>query len=107
MDQELKAYLEGMEERIKQLISDTASRADERFDTVERRIDSLASRLDRVETNLGAVALQTTGFNKSLADHDRLIQGILATQSAEQRAFDALAKQLREHRHENGGAPKQ
>jgi hypothetical protein len=104
---------DAMEERVKQLISDNMDRVDkrfdvlekrigERFDTVDRRIENVASRLDRVETNLNAVVMQTIGFNKSLADHDRLIQGALATQSAMHKAFDAMAKELREHRHTNG-----
>jgi hypothetical protein len=102
-DNELNDRFSGVAE----LIRDVANRIDQRFDAIEQRIDSLVSRLDRVETNLGAVILQTTGFNKSLADHDRLIQGALATQSAQLRAFDALSRELREHKHGNGSSPAQ
>jgi hypothetical protein len=119
-DEELRknfaAIAEEMKERfnsVGDLVSAVAAHTDQRiddlredmkkrFDGIEQRIDSLVSRLDRVETNLGAVILQTTGFNKSLADHDRLIQGALATQGAQQKAFEAVVKQLREHKHGNG-----
>jgi hypothetical protein len=100
-DQELSKRFDGVAE----LVRNVANLIDQRFDAVEQRIDAVTSRLDRMENMLNGVAMQTVGFNKSLADHDRLIQGALATQSAQIRAIDALAKELREHKHTNGSSP--
>jgi SMC interacting uncharacterized protein involved in chromosome segregation len=106
MDQELKTYLEGMEERIKDLMSDNMGRVDARFDTIEQRVGSLEKQLARVESNTAGMQIQMGGMSRSLAEHDQMFREIQATQHAERVAFDALAKQLREHRHDNGGAQK-
>lgn len=38
-----------------------------RFDLVDQRFEALERRLDRMDTHVGAVFLETSGLNKSLA----------------------------------------
>jgi hypothetical protein len=60
---------------VAELVSAVAARTDQRIDglreNMEKRFDTLASRLERMENMLiiNGVAMQTVGFNKSLADH--------------------------------------
>jgi chromosome segregation ATPase len=103
-DDELRERFDAVEERIKQLISDVAERIDQRFDIIDRRFEAVNTRLERLETNVNVVMMQTQTYNQSLADHDRQIASFLATQSAIQKTLEALAKQLREHKHGNGSS---
>ena len=122
MDLDLRDYLaqmeerttkrfEAMEERVKQLISDTANRTDERFDWVQKRFDTvdseirlLSSRIDRLDGNIGVMMTHLSVINKGLTDHDQQIAGTLSTQTAMQKALNALADRLRDHRHDNGSS---
>jgi soluble cytochrome b562 len=83
-DEELKKYLEGMEERLiertrdmqKEVLrpmldaavesigtdfSDLRSEMGRRFDLVGQRFDALELRMDRMDTHIGAVLLETAG----------------------------------------------
>ena len=108
MDEELKKYLEGMEERLiertrdmqKEVLrpmldaavesigtdfSDLRSEMGRRFDLVGQRFDALELRMDRMDTHIGAVLLETAGVSKSLTVGERLDTAMSATQSAQSR----------------------
>ena len=83
---------------VEDLIRDVAGRIDQRFDALHARIDGLPiymdqqftminSRLDRVETNIVL-------FNRAIADHDRVITGMLGTQEAQRRAIDTQQRAI-------------
>jgi cell pole-organizing protein PopZ len=117
-DEELKKYLEGMEERLiertrdmqKEVLrpmldaavesigtdfSDLRSEMGRRFDLVDQRFDALERRVDRMDTHIGAVLLETAGVSKSLTAGECLDTAMSATQSAQQKAIDDLAARLR------------
>jgi hypothetical protein len=75
--------------------SDLRSEMGRRFDLVDQRFDALELRMDRMDTHIGAVLLETAGVSKSLTAGERLDTAMSATQSAQQKAIDDLAARLR------------
>ena len=85
--QDLTEALDRAVEAITANISDLREELLRRLDTIERRTE-------RMEMNLHAVMLQTTGMSKSLTDAERLDSSFAAQLSAQQRAIDDLYTQL-------------
>jgi chromosome segregation ATPase len=86
-------------------LSDLRQEINARFDRVDQRLDTIERRTERMETNLGALLMQTAGMSKSLTDAERIDSAMAATQAAQQRAIDQLAQRVaRLERQANPGA---
>jgi hypothetical protein len=68
-------------------ISDVRTEILARFESVDRR-------LERIETNVAAIQLQTMGMSKSLTDAERIDSRILAIQSEQQKSVGDLYAKL-------------
>jgi chromosome segregation ATPase len=87
---DLKAALEGFAAALIGNLSDLREEMQRRFAEVEKRLDTIDRRTDRMETQIHSVVLQTAGMSRSRTEGERFDSHFAATQAAQQRAIDDL-----------------
>ena len=61
---------------------------------MNRRSEAVELHLDRIDTRLGAISLELSGISKARDASELLDCQMLATQSAQQRAIDNIARRV-------------
>jgi chromosome segregation ATPase len=87
--------LDAAVESISADFSELRSEMGRRFDLVDQHFGVLEKRLDRMETHLAALTIETSGLSRSVSASERLETSMSATQIAQQKAIDDLAARLR------------
>jgi predicted nucleic acid-binding Zn-ribbon protein len=90
----LFAAMRAIEEHVDRSISELRDEFGKRFDHLERRLEQVERRLDRLDTRFGVFEFQMAGIGKSLTAGEKLDSEFTATQIAQQRAIDDLARRI-------------
>lgn len=93
-NQVLFAAMRAIEEHVDRSIAELRDEFAKRFDHVERRLEQVERRLDRLDTRFGVFEFQMVGIGKSITAGERLDSEFTATQIAQQRAIDELARRV-------------
>jgi uncharacterized coiled-coil protein SlyX len=83
----LFAAMRAIEEHVDRSIADLRDEMNKRLDLVERR-------LDRLDTRFSVFEFQMAGIGKALAAGEKFDGELSGTQAAQQRAIDELARRI-------------